>query len=249
MALRAFVDTSPAHSTLLSLGKGTVVEPPCILGKAPRGATQSECMLTVGDDGLIRPFTTIYAGSIIGNRFQTGQGVSIREGNVIGDDVRIGTNAVLEAGNKIGDRVRIHTGCFLECVTVEDDVFIAPRVTFADDPHPPCPRYTECCGGAFVERGAKIGANSTILPGVRIGAGALVGAGSVVTKDVPAGAVVAGNPARVLGKVAELECFGGLFERPYEWETDMPGTAPSPNGASSVRGSSSGQSMGEVIAS
>ncbi len=125
----------------------------------------------VGAGGTIRPFTTIYGGTTIGDRFQTGQGVSIREDNVIGDDVSIGTNAVLEAGNRIGNRVRIHTGCFLELVTVEDDVFIAPNVVFADDPHPPCPRYEECVGGAVVKRGARIGSNATILPGVVIGRG------------------------------------------------------------------------------
>jgi acetyltransferase-like isoleucine patch superfamily enzyme len=154
---------------------------------------------------------------VIGERFQTGQGASIREDNVIGDDVSVGTNAVLEAGNRIGNRVRIHTGCFLELVTVEDDVFIAPNVVFADDLHPPCPRYEECVGGATVRRGASIGSNSTILPGVVIGEGALVGAGSVVTRDVPAGVVVAGAPARVVKRVEELECRAGVYGRPFEW--------------------------------
>ena len=118
-----------------------------MLGWPPRGAAIGERELRIGAHGVIRPFTTLYGGTTIGDRFQTGQGVSIREDNVIGDDVSVGTNAVLEAGNRIGSRVRIHTGCFLECVTVEDDVFIAPNVVFADDPHPPCPRYEECVGG------------------------------------------------------------------------------------------------------
>ena len=101
------------------------------------------------------------------------------------------------------------------CVTVEDDVFIAPNVVFADDPHPPCPRYEECVGGALVKSVARIGSNSTILPGVVIGRGALVGAGSVVVHDVPDGVVVAGSPARIIKRVDELECQAGLFERPY----------------------------------
>ena len=121
----------------------------------------------------------------------------------------IGTNAVLEAGNRIGDRVRIHSGCFLEMVTVEDDVFIAPNVVFADDPHPPCPSYEDCVGGAVVSQGARIGSNATILPGVVIGRGALVGAGSVVVEDVPDGTVVAGSPARVLKRVDELDAAAG----------------------------------------
>jgi acetyltransferase-like isoleucine patch superfamily enzyme len=200
------------------LGDGVEMQPPCIVGKPPRGAAAGERPLRLGAGSLVRPFTTIYAGSVIGARFQTGQGASIREDNTIGDDVSVGTNAVLEFGNRIGARVRIHSGCFLELVTIEDDVFVGPNVVFTDDPHPMgCPRYHECKGGAVVRRLARIGANSTILPGVEIGEGSLVGAGSVVVDDVPAGAVVAGSPATVIKQVAELRCPPGYFERPYEW--------------------------------
>ena len=202
----------------VTLGEGCDLQPPCIVGKAPRGAAEGERPLAIGAGAVIRPFTTIYGGSTFGARLQTGQGASIREDNIVGDDVSIGTNAVLEFGNRIGDRVRIHSGCFLELVTIEDDVFVGPNVVFTDDPHPMgCPRYEECKGGAVVRRLARIGANSTILPGVEIGEGALVGAGSVVVHDVPAGAVVAGSPARVIKQVADLTCPPGWFERPYEW--------------------------------
>jgi len=134
---------------------------------------------------------------------QTGQGASIREDNHVGDDVSIGANAVLK-----------------------DDVFVGPHVVFTDDPHPMgCPRYQDCKGGPVVRRLARIGANATILPGVEIGEGALVGAGSVVARDVPPGAVVAGNPARVIKQVADLTCPPGWFERPYTWP---PYAAPEP---------------------
>lgn len=188
---------------------------PCVIGLPSGDAAETGRPTRIGADCAVRPFTTIYAGVTIGARFSTGQGASIREDNVIGDDVSVGTNAVLEPGNRIGDRVRIHTGCFLERVTVEDDVFIAPGVVFADDLHPPCPRYAACVGGAIVRRGARIGSNATILPGVVIGEGALVGAGSVVVDDVPDGTVVVGTPARVVKRVAELVCRTGLMERPY----------------------------------
>ncbi len=118
------------------IGPGADLQPPCILGKAPRGAAHGELPLVIGRDAVIRPFTTIYAGSTFGDRLQTGQGASIREDNVVADDVSIGTNAVLEFGNRIGSRVRIHSGCFLEMVTIEDDVFVGPNVVFTDDPHP-----------------------------------------------------------------------------------------------------------------
>ena len=94
----------------------------------------------------------------------------------------------MEFGNRVGDRVRIHSGSTMEFVTIEDDVFIGPNTVFAGDPHPMnCPRYTECRGGAVVRRLARIGANVTIMPGVEIGEDSLVGAGSVVTDDVPPG--------------------------------------------------------------
>ena len=202
----------------VSIGKGTIVEPPVILGKPPRGKRDGELLLSIGEDCLIRPFTTIYAGTAIGNNVQTGQGVSIREDNVIGDNVSIGTDCVLEFGNRIGNHVRIHTGCFLEWVTIEDDVFIGPHVAFTDDPHPmKCPKFKDCVGGARVKRLAKIGANVTVLPGVVIGENALVGAGSVVVADVPPGSVVVGNPARRIKKVKDLTCFKGFFDRPYAW--------------------------------
>jgi acetyltransferase-like isoleucine patch superfamily enzyme len=201
------------------VGEGCDLQPPCILGKAPRGAAEGERPLIIGPGATIRPFTTIYGGSTFGARLQTGQGASIREDNQVGDDVSIGTNAVLEFGNRIGDRVRIHSGCFLELVTIEDDVFVGPNVVFTDDMHPMnCPRYAECRGGPVVRRLARIGANSTILPGVTIGENALVGAGSVVVHDVPAGVVVVGNPARVKARISDLVCESGYFERPYAWQ-------------------------------
>jgi acetyltransferase-like isoleucine patch superfamily enzyme len=132
--------------------------------------------------------------------------------------VSVGTNAVLEFGNRIGNNVRIHSGAFLELATLGDHVFVGPNVVFTDDPHPMgCPRYKECRGGPIVEELARIGANSTLLPGVRIGRNALVGAGSVVTRDVPPDTVVGGNPAREIKKISELTCYPGFFERPYSW--------------------------------
>ncbi len=199
----------------VTIGCGTRLEAPCIVGLPARGEAAGERVTTIGEDGVLRPFTTVYGGVRAGDRLQTGQGASIREDNVLGQDVSVGTNAALEHGNRIGNRVRIHTGCFLELVTLEDDVFVGPNVVFTDDPHPPCPEYRRCTGGAVVHEHARIGANSTILPGVVIGAGAVVGAGSVVTKEVPPGAVVVGNPARVIKGVDELSCQTGIFPSAY----------------------------------
>jgi len=202
----------------VTLGEGVLIEPPSIIGKPPRGVEPGKLSLRIGNGSIIRPFSTIYAGTEIGDNFQTGQGVSIREDNVIGDNVSIGTNSVLEFGNRIGDNSRIHSNCFLEMVTIGKFVFIGPNVVFTDDPHPMgCPRYKECKKGAIVEDFARIGANSTILPGVRIGRNSLVGAGSVVTKDVPGNCVVVGNPAKVIKKIDDLACLPGFFGKPYQW--------------------------------
>jgi acetyltransferase-like isoleucine patch superfamily enzyme len=156
---------------------------------------------------------------MIGDHFQTGQGASIREDNIIGDDVSVGTNAVLEFGNRIGNHVRIHSGCFLELTIIGNDVFLGPNVVFTDDPHPMgCAHYKECKGGARVEDLVKIGANATLLPGVKLGRNCLIGAGSVVVTDVPENAVVVGNPARVVKNINELECWPGFYSKPYVWD-------------------------------
>ena len=203
----------------VEVGLGTVIHEGAIVGEPPRGKQPGELKTTIGAGGVIRSGTVIYAGAVIGDRFNSGHGALIREDNVIGDDCSVGTNAVLEAGNRVGDGTRIHSGCFLEHTTLGRRVFLGPHVVFTDDPHPMCPRYLECVLGATVEDDVSIGANSTILPGLKIGAGSLIGAGSVVTKNVEAGSVVAGSPAARIKDVAELVCFKGFYERPYIWRT------------------------------
>ncbi len=207
----------------VELGRGCVISEYVVLGTPPRGKSAEEAPLVIGPGALIRPFTTIYGGTRIGARLRTGQGASIREDNVIGDDVSVGTHASIEFGNRIGDRVRIHTGCFLELVTLEDEVFVGPRVVFTDDPHPQCPAYLDCVRGAVVRRRARIGANATILPGVEIGEDALVGAGSVVRHPVRPRSVVAGSPAvEIKEDVRDLACFAGIFPHAYSWVADLP---------------------------
>jgi UDP-2-acetamido-3-amino-2,3-dideoxy-glucuronate N-acetyltransferase len=127
----------------------------------------------------------------------------------IGDDVKVGTFVEIQKGARVGSRCKISSHSFLcEGVTLEEEVFIGHGVMFINDRFPKATNasgalQTEAdwaCVSTTVKRGASIGSNATILCGITIGECATVGAGSVVTKDVPAGAVVAGNPARILRK-------------------------------------------------
>jgi acetyltransferase-like isoleucine patch superfamily enzyme len=196
------------------LGPGARVGEFCLVGEVPPGAETGPTV--IGADALLRSHTVVYAGNRIGDRFQTGHGVLVREDNEIGDDVSLGSGSVLEHHVRVGHRVRMHTGVFVpELSVLEDDCWLGPRVVLTNAPMPRCPDVGACMRGVLVGRRAKLGANVTVLPGVVIGEDALVGAGSVVTRDVPAGAVVGGNPARVSGTVDDLRCPVGLDHRPY----------------------------------
>lgn len=203
----------------VSLGKGTVVEEYAIIGVPPRGAEPGQLPTVIGAGSLIRSHSVIYAGNRIGGGFQTGHAVMVRELNRLGEGVSIGTHSVLEHHIEIGDRVRIHSASFIpEYSLLEDDVWIGPHVTFTNALHPLCPRAKQCLRGPRIRRSAKIGAGCTVLPDLEVGELALVGAGSVVTHDVPPRAVVAGNPARVLRTIEELHCPYGLMASPYQHE-------------------------------
>jgi len=128
----------------------------------------------------------------------------------VGDETKIGTFVEVQKNARIGKRCKISSHTFIcEGVTIEDEVFLGHNVTFINDLYPRATAaggqlQTEAdweCRPTLVKRGASIGSSATLLCGITIGENAIVGAGSVVTKDVPANSVVAGNPARVLRKV------------------------------------------------
>jgi acetyltransferase-like isoleucine patch superfamily enzyme len=172
----------------------------------PTGRRIADRTLRIGRDAHLRSGTVIYAGSTIGQGLQTGHNVIIREENIIGDHVGIWSNSVIDYGCRIGNNVKIHSNVYVAQYTViEDDAFLAPGVSIANDMRPLCAECTRA-GGPTIKRGARIGVNVTILPRVVVGEYALIGAGAVVTKDVPPYAVVYGNPAQVHTMVDDLPC-------------------------------------------
>lgn len=195
----------------VALGQNCQIDADVILGYPP-GRPIERKPLRIGDAARIRSGSVIYASVEIGDGFETGHGVIVREGNRIGNDCAIWNHTTIDYDCMIGNRVRIHCNVYVAQYTIiEDDVFLAPGVSLANDPHPLC---TKCMQGPSIKSGARVGVGATILPHVVIGENALVGAGSVVTKDVPPRAVVAGCPAIVIGDVDSLDCPFGIVQ-PY----------------------------------
>jgi acetyltransferase-like isoleucine patch superfamily enzyme len=212
----------------IQIGKDSIIEDFVILGKPPIGAQSNKMKLVIGNFPVIRSGTIIYTGNVIGNNFQTGDNARIRENNRIGDDVSVGSGSIIERECEISDNVKIHSGCFIpEYTLIKDNAWIGPGVMMTNVLHPPCPAFKKyapitgkkCCHGPIVNKNAVIGAGAVILPGIIIGENSLVGAGSVVAKDVPPHYLVAGNPARVIKKVKEIECPLGFYKRGevYSW--------------------------------
>jgi acetyltransferase-like isoleucine patch superfamily enzyme len=201
----------------VALGPGASIDPGVILGY-PSGRAGVSGPTRIGAGARLRAGSIIYAAVAIGDGFETGHHAIVREENRIGSHCTLWNNSTIDYGCVLGNRVRIHCNVYIaQFTTLEDDVFLAPGVTIANDPHPVC---TKCMQGPTIRQGARIGVNVTLLPLITIGEHALVGAGSVVTGDVPAGMLVAGNPARVVGPVDSLECPFGIVI-PYEHGVDV----------------------------
>ncbi|MCC7518854.1 MAG: N-acetyltransferase [Verrucomicrobiae bacterium] len=135
----------------------------------------------------------------------------VQEHAVVGADCNLGEHCFVENGAVVGDRVTVKNGVFLwEGMRVADDVFIGPNATFTNDRHPRSPRSRagklryanrQWVAPVILESGCSVGANATVIGPVRLGRRCMVAAGAVVTRDVEAGALVAGNPARLVGRV------------------------------------------------
>jgi acetyltransferase-like isoleucine patch superfamily enzyme len=190
-------------STEPEVGGGLQADPDVLLGYATARVPGGR--LVLGNDARLRSGSVLYAATVIGARFECGHNVVVREQCELGDDVSVWSNTVIDYGCRIGDRVKIHTSCYIAQFTeIADDAFLAPGVIIANDLYPGNEASARAMGGPVIGAAAQIGVNVTLLPYVSVGAGSLVGAGSVVTKDVPPGSVVYGNPAVVRAMVDEL---------------------------------------------
>ncbi|MBI3012234.1 MAG: N-acetyltransferase [Elusimicrobia bacterium] len=200
------IPAAPSLKIQVQIGKNKIVEAGVIVGEHPSRKVK-DLKLVLGNDIVLRSGTVLYLGSRIGDGLQTGHHAIIREENVIGNHFCLWSNSVIDYGCRIGDNVKIHCNCYVaQFTTIEDDVFMAPGVTVANDLHPGSPDAVDCMRGPTIKKGAQIGCNVTLLPHVVIGEHSLIGAGSVVTKDIPPYSLAYGNPARVVKKVSDLHC-------------------------------------------
>jgi acetyltransferase-like isoleucine patch superfamily enzyme len=182
-----------------------------------QGSRRSDPRLVLGEGARIRSGTVLYAGSRIGRRFETGHHVVVREENRLGDDVSVWSNTMIDYGCIIGDRAKIHCNCYVAQLTeIEDDVFLAPGVTIANDLFPGFEISARAMRGPSIGAGAQIGVNATILPYVRIGERAIIGAGSVVTKNIPDETLAYGVPAIAICDIRDVPVRQRVLERATE---------------------------------
>lgn len=202
----------------VEIGDGSTVGSHCVIGESLRhfyeGDDRVEATI-IGAGSLVRSHSVIYQDVVTGPGVRTGNGVLLREGVRIGEDVQIGANCELHNDVSLGDHVRLQSNVgFAPGTLVEDFAWILARVFTANDPHPPS---DTCWNAPRVCRYAVVASQAILMPGVVVGEHALVGAASLVNRDVPPETVVIGTPAKAVGSVRDLECREGNLDAVYPW--------------------------------
>ena len=198
------------------LGDGVRVLEHAVVGKqptlSPRSTAKREPLgpTVVGEGSVISTGAIVFAGSTLGARVIVGDQSCVRERVTVADDVVIGRGALVENDTTVGARTRIQAGAYVTAYsTLEEDVFVAPCVVTTNDNFMGrTERRLALMKGPTIRRGARVGGGAILCPGIEVGEEAFVGAGAVVTKDVPARKVVVGSPARVLRDVPADELLG-----------------------------------------
>jgi acetyltransferase-like isoleucine patch superfamily enzyme len=186
------------------IGGHSYIGPNCVIGfqsstelseQMRSGKAKRKELTVIGENCIVRPGTAIYSNVALGNNVSFGHNVLVREGVRIGNESKIGTNSVVDGTSTIGSRVWVQTGVYI-CTysTVEDSVFLGPCCVFTNDKYATQRPFKLI--GPTVKRGASIGANALLFPGVTIGEGAVVGSQAMVNVDVPARTMFVGIPAR-----------------------------------------------------
>jgi len=198
------------------IGPGCAIEDGVVLGKRPRLARHSAARgrpvagLELGREVTVCSGAVVFAGAVIGDGAIIGDQSFVRERTRVGEGSVVGRGSVLDNDVVVGERVRIQTNVYITAGSiVEDDVFVGPGASTTNDDTMSRHGGEYVLKGAKLRRACRIGGSAVLVPGVEIGEEAFVAAGAVVTRDVPARAVVMGVPARVVGEVSDAE----LLER------------------------------------
>lgn len=178
--------------------------------------------LAIGVNALIRSESIIYGDNVLGDNLQTGHRVTIRENSNIGNHVRVGTLSDIQGYCEIQDYVNLHSNVHVgQKSIIKKYAWIFPYVVLTNDPNPP----SESLLGVTIEEFAVVSTGSIILPGLTIGTGALVGAGAIVTKNVDAGMVALGNPAKMIcstEKITDNTTGKKVYPWQYTFDRGMP---------------------------
>jgi acetyltransferase-like isoleucine patch superfamily enzyme len=199
------------------LGAGVVIGDHAVVGKQPTLGKASTARggelppLEIGAGSRILTGAVVFAGTRLGRDVIVGDQACVRERCAIGDGVVVGRGSLVENDTVVGARTRIQANAYVTAYSeLEEDVFIAPGVvTTNDNLMGRTEARHELRKGPTIRRGARVGGGAVLLPGIEIGEEAFVGAGAVVLRDVPARAVVVGNPARQIREVPADELLGG----------------------------------------
>ena len=199
----------------VEIGDDSIIEDYCTLGyPTPLSGGQP---LVIGKNALIRSYSLVYEGTHIGNNLKTGHRVTIREKAIIGNDFQLGTLGDIQGDCEIGDYVRCHSNVHISQKSkIHNFVWIFPYVVLTNDPHPPSDGFLD---GVEIKEYAVIATMSCLLPGVKIGKNALVGAHSVVNQDVQSDTVVVGIPAKRICFTRDIKLKNGSGQPAYPWTT------------------------------
>ncbi|MBD0290443.1 MAG: N-acetyltransferase [Thermoleophilia bacterium] len=195
------------------LGADVAIGENAVLGKSPTLGRRSTARrdplppLVVGEGCAILAGAVVFAGTRLGRAVVVGDQACVRERCLLGDEVIVGRGSLVENDTSVGARTRIQANAYVTAYSLlEEDVFIAPGVTTTNDNYMGrTEKRLALTKGPTIRRGARVGGGAVLLPGIEIGEEAFVGAGAVVTRDVPPRAVVVGNPARRIRDVADDE--------------------------------------------